>query len=366
VKLEDKHKDFNKIVYYGLSSDECIEKIATYCKECDKKLVAIVAEENEYSQPLKNAQDILLDDIWIYEVAMGLRVVLKSRADKYCGSNPDAIIVNEEYELLKTIGIDKDPNIKYKDDILVCYVETDQHTNKEKKFLKSCNLLGISPKAFGKGKPWNGAIDKFIYFNEEIRLLDIKEKYILFVDSRDVLMYKDLNEIKTKFEKYYPDCNLLFNGETNCYPNPSLKDNYPNQDKKYKYLNAGMCIGRTDFILEFFSKISKYFVDYEKNWSEQGVWTDIFFKYQDECGDDNPIKIDYDCHIFQCLWDEEAGRSANFDIVYNKNKIYNRLTGTEPCVFHSPGPTCSDSQVWKIINRTYHTSYKTKRFIETA
>ena len=156
MKMNDKYKDFNKIVYYGLSNDKCIEKIARYCKKFNKILVAIVAEEKEYSQPLKIAQNILSDDIWIYEVAMGLRVVLKSRADKYCGSNPDAIIVNEEYELLKTIGIDKDPNIKYKDDILVCYVETDQHNKKEKKFLKSCNLLGISPKAFGKGKPWRG------------------------------------------------------------------------------------------------------------------------------------------------------------------------------------------------------------------
>ena len=98
----------------------------------------------------------------------------------------------------------------------------------------------------------------------------------------------------------------------------------------------------------------------KKNHLKDQDGTDYLKKH----GDNNPITLDYDCKIFQCLWDEEWGRSANFDIVYNKHKIYNKLTKTEPCVFHTPGPTCSDSQVWKIINNKYHITNRSEDFYE--
>tara|TARA_B100000424_G_C22884184_1_gene470485 strand:+ start:254 stop:1021 length:768 start_codon:yes stop_codon:yes gene_type:complete len=251
-----------------------------------------------------------------------------------------------------------------KSNVLVCYVETDTQYHKDKKILYSCERLGIKPKVFGRGKQWNGAIDKFLYFLDGIENMTVKEKYILFVDSRDVLFVKDLKEIEKRYKRYFKNYGLVFNGETNCYPNKDLAVAYPHQDKKYKYLNAGMCMGRTDFIMETFPKLKEHFTDYEKNWSEQGVWTNIFFDYLKKYESDSPITLDYDCKIFQCLWDEEWGRSANFDIVYNKHKIYNKLTKTEPCVFHTPGPTCSDSQVWKIINNKYHITNRSEDFYE--
>ena len=244
--------------------------------------------------------------------------------------------------------------------IQVCWVETDSHSGKDKKLLHSCQLLGIEPMVFGRGEEWKGPPDKFHYFLDGILNTDIDKEYVLFVDSRDVLFYKGLNEIEKKFKDNY-DCDLLFNGETNCYPNPLLAGDFPKQHKKYKYFNAGMCIGKLDFLREFLPKIKHNFMDYEKNWgdpdrlgSEQGAWVKVYFEQLEKYGDESPIQIDYDCHVFQCLWDQEWGRSANFDIVYNKDRIYNKLTNTEPCVFHMPGPTCVDGQVWKIINNTYH------------
>ena len=72
--------------------------------------------------------------------------------------------------------------------------------------------------------------------------------------------------------------------------------------------------------------------------------------------------LDYDCKIFQCVWDNDWGRSNNFDLIYTKDDIYNRLTDTHPLIFHFPGPTTTDSQVWKILNGKYYSSTQNNFF----
>ena len=91
--ISDKYKT---VVYYGMAEDDCIKDIAKYCSENNKIFVVLIPEQNKYGIPLTEAQDILSDDIWIYEVAMGMKVVLKSRAEKYCILNEDATIINEK------------------------------------------------------------------------------------------------------------------------------------------------------------------------------------------------------------------------------------------------------------------------------
>ena len=91
--ISDKYK---KVVYYGMSEDECIKDIANYCSENDRILVVLIPTQNKYEMPLREAQDILLDDIWIYEIELGMRAVLKKRAEKYCILNDDATIINEK------------------------------------------------------------------------------------------------------------------------------------------------------------------------------------------------------------------------------------------------------------------------------
>ena len=56
----------------------------------------MIPTQNKYEMPLREAQDILLDDIWIYEIELGMRAVLKKRAEKYCILNDDATIINEK------------------------------------------------------------------------------------------------------------------------------------------------------------------------------------------------------------------------------------------------------------------------------
>ncbi len=74
------------------------------------------------------------------------------------------------------------------------------------------------------------------------------------------------------------------------------------------------------------------------------------------------ISLDYDCKIFQCIWDQDWGRNNNFDLVYTKDCIYNRLTKTIPLIFHYPGPTCVGSQAYKVITKNYYSLTDTKIF----
>ena len=89
-------KSVDKIVYCGFSDDKELIPLAKYCEENSKILVMMTPAVNEYKQQLKDCMGILQDDIWIYEIELGMRAVLKSRAEKYCILNEDATIINEK------------------------------------------------------------------------------------------------------------------------------------------------------------------------------------------------------------------------------------------------------------------------------
>ena len=239
------------------------------------------------------------------------------------------------------------------DNIFVCWVESDNKLY-DKRLYQSCERLNITPTVFGRYIKWKKPVDKIITLKESLNNVDIKEDYILFIDSRDVLFYKGLEEIEKRFKENFSESKVIFNAETNCYPFDSLEDSYPNPKEKYRFLNSGMMIGKKDSFIKLINEVYPMFVKEDSELgSDQGVWTKLFLKYDEKYGKDNPIGLDYNCKIFQVLWDEHYGRSANFDIIYNSKYIYNRRTNTEPCIFHMPGPTTTDSQVWKIINNRY-------------
>ena len=123
---------------------------------------------------------------------------------------------------------------------LVCYVETDQHNKQEDKLLYSLNRLNMSAVAFGKGEVWGGWIHRLEMLRNGLEEYQDDYDYVLHTDARDVLYYKDLNEIVNRYETIFKPTKtkVLFNAETNCYPNKELKSKYPFSDKKYRYLNG--------------------------------------------------------------------------------------------------------------------------------
>lgn len=224
-------------------------------------------------------------------------------------------------------------------------VETDVHSGCESKLLHSCNLNNIPINVYGKGVKWEGFITK-IKIVKDI-LPTIESEIICLTDSRDVLYMADEETIYRRFVENFDKDSLIFNGETNCYPNAEFTHLHPHPEQKYRFLNAGCIIGSKAILMDVIDECLRIW-DEDENRIDQYFFQKIMFtkKY--------PITLDYDCKIFQCIWEETGCRSNNFDLMYRKNTIYNRLTDTYPLIFHAPGPTTTLSQVWKILNGKYY------------
>jgi len=225
-------------------------------------------------------------------------------------------------------------------------IETDSHNRVERKLLHSCNIHNIDIQIIGKGASWEGFVTKFKIMVEY--LSQISDEIVCLTDSRDVLYMSDESTIYNTFIENFDKDTIVFNGETQCFPEPEFAELHPHQNKKYKYLNSGCVIGSRLTLLEAAKKAIKLYEKTEIN--------DDQFLIQKLLIDnklDGKITLDYECKIFQCVWDNDWGRSNNFDLIYSKDDIYNRLTETNPLIFHFPGPTTTDSQVWKILNGEY-------------
>ena len=234
--------------------------------------------------------------------------------------------------------------------MLCCYVETDPKPIEERLF-KSASIFGIYPIAIGKGELWEGFTTKLKLYKEFLKTRS--EKFVLGTDARDVLYFNSKTEILNRFLKYYARGHkLVYNAETNCFPNKILTDKHPCQVKKYKFLNVVVLLVIENISLRFLSYVKnmlkKKKVIHKQDDQEliQHIFTDNIKRK------DYSIWLDYDCNIFQVLWDENGGRSANFDIVYNKNYIHNTYTNIS--MYNSLSWTTGHGEtVWKILNKKF-------------
>ena len=234
-------------------------------------------------------------------------------------------------------------------------IETNTHDNLEKELLNSCNINNIDIQIIGKGTKWDGFITKFYILIDY--LSSINDELVCLTDSRDVLYMSDSESIVNTFLNNFDSTSIVFNGDTNCFPQKEYAELHPNSDKKYRFLNSGCCIGNRKLLLQLCKDaLELYKVDNTFN-DDQYLLQNLFLskKYN--------VTIDYDCKIFQCVWDEQWGRSNNYDLVYDSDGIHNRLTKTNPLIFHFPGPTYPpyNSQAIKILNGKY-LKHQTNKF----
>jgi len=226
-------------------------------------------------------------------------------------------------------------------------IETNSHSNVEFGLVESARINNIDLHIIGRGYKWEGFITKFKILKDY--LPTVQSELVCLTDSRDVYYMTTAKKIYNTFIKNFSKDSIVFNGETNCFPEKDFAQLHPNQNKKYKYLNSGCVIGNPKLLLEVVNECLHLYENCKIN-DDQYLLQEVFLSgdYEDN------FTIDYDCKIFQCIWDEDWGRSNNFDLVYTKEEIYNRLTDTYPLIFHYPGPTCTGSQVWKILNKKYY------------
>jgi hypothetical protein len=89
---------------------------------------------------------------------------------------------------------------------------------------------------------------------------------------------------------------------------------------KYKYLNSGGIYGTFDAFVRALKVAESYKVS-----DDQWCWTKAWLDGKIE------LELDYECRIFQSLYRSEE------DMDYSGSRIRNRLTSSEPCVFHGNG-----------------------------
>ena len=144
-------------------------------------------------------------------------------------------------------------------------------------------------------------------------LKSLKTKYALILDGYDVVI-NSFKDIISKFESF--NAGVVFNASKNNYPFVLWDRSKACSNSKFRYLNAGCCIGYTDKLIEFYEKVFKEYQNRPTNrWnSEQLIVRRAYKPYKDYSDDYNLIKLDTKCDIFQ-TFGQGLIRKIN-DIIY--------------------------------------------------
>jgi hypothetical protein len=163
-----------------------------------------------------------------------------------------------------------------------------------------------------------------------IKSLNSKEQ-ILVCDAYDVIaLNKCTNKLlEENILNFFNNNKVTFNAETNCYPDSSLAQRYPDTDSKWKYLNAGIYTGRVENVLQMLDLVLNKMV----NSMDQLEFSKLFL-------DSKLINLDYECKVFQTTYSGSVGGYVDInDFIIKNGKIYNKQYDTMPLLFHGNGKT---------------------------
>ncbi len=163
---------------------------------------------------------------------------------------------------------------------------------------KSLNHLGVPCSVYGQGiVDWVNSEHKPMLVLEAVE--DITTRYVMGLDSRDVIVLGDPHTIVERFENNF-DCALLFAADRLNYPNlkefKQFEDSIPGaQTSDFRYLSGGCWIGKTDFVKQFFSEVVEIDSVPQAPESEQGILKKLFPRFYPK------VQLDYTCSIFQTI-----------------------------------------------------------------
>lgn len=129
-------------------------------------------------------------------------------------------------------------------------------------------------------------------------LKSIKTKYVLILDGYDVVIY-NWNDLLEKFKAF--NAGIVFNASKNNYPGYFGDFPIKQHTSKFRYLNAGCCIGDVKSLIYFYEKVNDFYKTQPMNqWnSEQFIVRNIYKDYCNYTEDYNLVKLDTECTIFQ-------------------------------------------------------------------
>lgn len=151
----------------------------------------------------------------------------------------------------------------------------------------------------------------------------------LCLDGYDILALNGCNKqaLQKKIEKCFDLDKVTFNAETNCYPDDSIASLYPTCCSDWKYLNAGIFVGRASVIKKMLELTMHKIINSmdQLEYSKLYLETDL-------------INLDIKCEVFQTLFRKEYGQEICWNDFEIKDKmIMNKQFKTFPLLFHGNG-----------------------------
>ena len=139
-----------------------------------------------------------------------------------------------------------------------------------------------------------GGAFKINLLKEEVKhFKDKDDLIIMFTDSYDVLLLGNQESILNTFHKF--DANVVFGAEPFCWPDASLKEQYPEvSEGEKRYLNSGGFIGYAKDIHEILN-----YAEVEDRDDDQLYYTKIFLNA--EYRNKHKMKLDTKSEIFHNL-----------------------------------------------------------------
>lgn len=167
---------------------------------------------------------------------------------------------------------------------------------------------------------WRSFIDCLVTAREAAASVDAE--LFMYLDAYDTIVLADEDEILEKFERL--NVPFLISTEKACWPDRNRADTYLPGHSEWQYVNGGGYIGQRAYV----SKVLDGFSLGKGDGSNQRLFTDAYLRGQ--------IERDDTCEIFQsCAFTEEM----DDDFIISNGRLFNRATGTYPCVLHFNGRT---------------------------
>lgn len=100
---------------------------------------------------------------------------------------------------------------------------------------------------------WNNLF-KIKFLSHYLSNNNINTKYVLVLDSSDIILSEDLNNIIDKFLLF--NKKILYGSTPNRYPRIKFLNEYDKEKVLYfKYLNAGSVIAETEYLKDFYKNL---------------------------------------------------------------------------------------------------------------
>jgi GR25 family glycosyltransferase involved in LPS biosynthesis len=200
----------------------------------------------------------------------------------------------------------------------------------------SATMHGIYPKNLGTNVEWKGTDMsgpgggmKINLLKEYIKTLPDHD-VVLFTDAFDVFYADNLQSIVRRYLGF--NTRALFSAESECYPDKSLAEKYPQSETPYRFLNSGTFISEVGELKRILND------EIADDGDDQLYYTKRFIS------GNHDMKLDYEGYIFRTNEPQTEKQGS---------QIYNPRTKVFSCIYHGNGGVEAKKKFNSLYNEFY-------------